>query len=131
MAQENDVVLIYLEDEPLTFARIEEILPDHKKNWFHVKLLMLQLPLQAVTWILKDLYIDGGEFTMNGQRMRLERVVCPEIPGEASGDDAPGDEELLEEETETDEAPDTSETPETEESDGGAQVISFMDRKKS
>ena len=41
MTQENDVVLIYLEDEPMTFARIEEITPDHKQNWFHVKLLML------------------------------------------------------------------------------------------
>jgi hypothetical protein len=33
MAQENDVVLIYYEDQPLVFARIEEISPDFKHDW--------------------------------------------------------------------------------------------------
>jgi len=78
MAVENDIVLIHFEDQPMTFARIESILPDHKPDWYHVKLLLLQIPLQVVTWILRDVYIDGGEFTMNGKRMRLEKVVSPE-----------------------------------------------------
>ena len=78
MAVENDVVLIYFEDNPMAFARIETIAPDHKPNWYHVKLLMLSIPLQVVTWILRDAYINGDEFTMNGKRMRLEKVVCPE-----------------------------------------------------
>lgn len=78
MATENDIVLIHFEDQPLSFARIEEILPDNKPDWYHVKLLMLQVPLQVVTWILRDRYILGDEFTMNGKRMRLEQVVCPE-----------------------------------------------------
>ena len=80
MTAENDIVLIHFEDQPLGFARIEEILPDNKPDWYHVKLLMLQVPLQVVTWILRDRYISGDEFTMNGKRMRLERVVCPEAP---------------------------------------------------
>ncbi|TES93654.1 MAG: hypothetical protein E3J94_01170 [Desulfobacteraceae bacterium] len=80
MAKENDVVLIYLEDQPISFARIEEISPDAKKDWYHVKMLMLQLPLQVTTWILRDIYIDGQEFTMSGKRVRLEQVVCPEEP---------------------------------------------------
>jgi hypothetical protein len=78
MAQEKDLVLIYFEDKPLTFARIETILANSKPNWYHVKLLMLQLPLQSVTWILRDAYINGAEFTMNGKRMRIEKVVVPE-----------------------------------------------------
>lgn len=78
MAKENDVVLIHFEDQPLSFARIEQILPDNKPDWYHVKLLMLQVPLQVVTWILRDRYILGDEFTMNGKLMRLETVVCPE-----------------------------------------------------
>jgi hypothetical protein len=78
MATENDIVLIHFEDQPLSFARIEEILPDNKPDWYQVKLLMLQVPLQVVTWILRDRYITGDEFTMNGKRIRLERVVCPE-----------------------------------------------------
>jgi hypothetical protein len=77
MAKENDVVLIYLEDQPMSFARIEEISPDVKKDWYHVKILMLQVPLQVATWILRDIYIDGQEFTMGGKRVRLEPVVCP------------------------------------------------------
>jgi hypothetical protein len=78
MVQENDVVLIYCEDEPLMFARIEAFSPDIKTDWYHVKMLVLQLPLQVVTWILKDSYITGEEFTMNGKKIRLEKVVCPE-----------------------------------------------------
>jgi len=78
MAVENDIVLIYFEDQPLVFARIEEILPDVKPNWYHVKLLMLQVPLQVVTWILRDVYINGDEFTMDGKKMRLELVKSPE-----------------------------------------------------
>ena len=80
MAQENDLVLIYFEEKPLSYARIEEILPDSKPDWYHVKLLMLQIPPQFVTWILRAVYIDGAEFTMDGKRMRLEKVVVPEEP---------------------------------------------------
>ncbi len=78
MAKENDVVLIYFEDAPVVFARIEEILPDIKKDWYHVKLLMLTIPFQVATWILRDIYINGEEFTMNEKKVRLEKVVCPE-----------------------------------------------------
>jgi len=56
MAKENDVVLIYYEDQPITFARIENISPDIKKDWYNVKLLMLHVPLQVTTWILRDIY---------------------------------------------------------------------------
>jgi hypothetical protein len=73
----NDVVLIYMEDAPISFARIESILPDPKKGWFQIKLLMLQIPLQTVTWILKDAYINGEEFQMNGKQMRLETIHAP------------------------------------------------------
>ena len=78
MATINDIVLVYFEDKPLIFARIEDISPDVKKDWYLVKLLILQVPLQVVTWILKEAYFNGGEFTMNEKRMRLERVECPE-----------------------------------------------------
>lgn len=80
MAKENDVILIYLEDQPISFARIEEISPDVKKDWYHVKILVLQIPLQVVSWILRDIYIDGQEFTMDGKRVSLEPVVCPKEP---------------------------------------------------
>ncbi len=80
MSTINDLVLIYFEGKPLVFARIEDIAADKKANWYHVKLLMLRVPLQTVSWILKDTYINGEEFTMGGRKMRLEKVESPESP---------------------------------------------------
>ena len=82
MATINDVVLIYLEDAPVSFARVESILPDAKEDWYHVKFLMLQIPLQVVTWILKDDYINGHDFHMNGKSMKITKVESPveELP---------------------------------------------------
>ena len=93
MAVENDIVLIHLENTPLSFARIESIDPDIKRGWYHVKLLMLQVPLQVVTWILRDAYINGEVFTMGGKEMRLEKVMCPETSEPESEDDAPAREQ--------------------------------------
>lgn len=82
MATINDIVLIYFENQPTLFARIEDISVDVKPNWYLVKLLLLQLPLQAVTWILREPYIDGQPFTMNGKAVRLEKVEAPETEPE-------------------------------------------------
>ena len=113
MTTENDIVLIYFEDKPLSFARIEQIQPDSKPDWYHVKLLMLQVPLQVVTWILRDRYIAGDEFTMNGKRMRLERVQRPEPDPEA--------EETIEDPSEKSSPP----------GNANATVISLKDKRKS
>ncbi|MBR9982874.1 MAG: hypothetical protein KFF50_17715 [Desulfatitalea sp.] len=78
MTDIHDIVLIYIEEKPLSFARVEAIEPDIKRGWFHVRLLLLQVPLQVVTWILRDVYINGETFTMDGKPLRLERVVSPE-----------------------------------------------------
>ncbi len=85
----KDIVLIYLEDQPYSFARIEDIRDDWKKGWNHVTLLFLQVPLQQVTWILRDSYIDGTEFTMDGKRIRLEKVIAPETPQPPSEPEQP------------------------------------------
>lgn len=109
MTQVNDVVLIYFEDNPAGFARVEDISPDMKKNWYHIKLLLLQIPLQTVTWILKDVYIEGAEFTMNGNRMRLEKVVAPKEPDRT----------------------DPGKTKEKQKSPRKGKVISLTDRKQT
>jgi hypothetical protein len=87
MTKENDIVLIYYENNPMVFARIEDVTADHKKGWYLVKLLILGIPLQTVHWLLRDAYIDGAEFTMDGKKMRLEKVVCPP---DKPGEDLPG-----------------------------------------
>ena len=58
----------------MAYARIEGINPDIKKDWYQVTLLLLTIPAQSVTWILRDEYINGASFTMGGQSMRLEKV---------------------------------------------------------
>lgn len=78
MTQEGDLVLVYMEGNPAFFARIEAITPDVKPEWFQVKMLVLQVPVMIVTWILRTPYIDGEEFTMGGNHIRMVRVVSPE-----------------------------------------------------
>ena len=74
MNVEGDVVLIYHQEKPAVYARIENIEPDIKKDWYRVTLLFLTLPAQEVTWILKESYINGDAFTMNGDAMRIDAV---------------------------------------------------------
>lgn len=76
----NDLVLIYKEEIPQFFARVEDISEDAKPGWFHLTLLVLIVPLQEITWILRDIYIDGEEFSMEGQKMRIEKIVSPSKP---------------------------------------------------
>lgn len=115
MTQENDLVLIYFEDKPLSFARVEDISPDVKRGWYHVRLLILQVPVQMVTWILRDAYISGDAFTMNGKKMRLEKVVPPEVPGIENDLGGPEPEDA---------------EKESLPKPGGANVISLADMKK-
>ena len=90
MAREGNVVLIYHEDNPTVFARVEDIRPNMKKDWYHITLLLLTIPTQTVTWILKDAYIEGETFTMGGKSMRLEavkKVVLEEVKKQPVEDD--------------------------------------------
>jgi hypothetical protein len=77
MTKVGDVVLVYMDSNPAFFARVDEISADVKPGWFHVKLLVLQIPLLVVTWILREAYYNGQEFTMGGRPMRIEKVVAP------------------------------------------------------
>ncbi|MBW1730354.1 MAG: hypothetical protein JRH08_01385 [Deltaproteobacteria bacterium] len=76
----GEVVLIYYDNQPAVYGRIERIEPDIKKDWYQITLLLLTIPAHPVTWILREAYIDGEPFTMGGVPMRLEEVkrVLPE-----------------------------------------------------
>ncbi len=74
MRKVGDLVLIYYMGKPSVYARIESIEPDVKEGWYQVKLLLLSIPAQIVTWILREEYIDGSIFTMGGVPMRLGDV---------------------------------------------------------
>jgi hypothetical protein len=75
MANTGDVILIYHNGHPAFFAQVQDISPDHKRDWYRVKLLVLQVPLSEVTWILREEYINGETFTMDGDSVRMEKVT--------------------------------------------------------
>jgi len=79
---ETDVVLVYVDNNPTFFARIENISPDYKKGWWRVRLLILQIPLVVTTWILDNDQIRGADFTMGGTPIRIEKVTAPAMPEE-------------------------------------------------
>ena len=81
----NDIVLVHIEQQPAFFARVERIDPDYKRGWWHVKIFVLALPMQVLTWIIDDEQIRGADFTMGGVPIRIERV---EPPAESQADGA-------------------------------------------
>ena len=86
MRNEGEVVLIYYQDQPAVFARIEAIEFDVKKDWYRITLWLVTMPSQTVMWILREAYIDGAPFTMNDRPMRMETVekVSAEIAHEGA-----------------------------------------------
>ncbi len=80
MRKIGEVVLIYYDNQPAVYGRIEKIEPDVKRDWYQITILLLTIPAHPVTWILREAYIDGEPFTMGGIPMRLEEVkrVQPE-----------------------------------------------------
>jgi len=79
---ESDLILVHIENKPSFFARVEKIIPDIKKGWWRVELLILQIPLVVATWILDNEQIRGADFTMSGTPIRIEKVIAPSLPPE-------------------------------------------------
>jgi hypothetical protein len=92
----GDVVAIYFDNKPSVYARIEMITPDIKPHWYQVGLLFLSFPPQETTWILREEYLDGTDFTMKDIPIRIVPLGNPgndeghirETPGKKTG---PGD----------------------------------------
>ncbi len=87
----GDVVLIHLEGKPASFARLEDVRAHQRPGWYFCDLLVLGVPLQAITWILEREQIDGAEFTMGGRLVRIERMpdmgaVHASSPGASPGE---------------------------------------------
>lgn len=80
MTDIGDIVLVHIADEPVFYARVENITADVKKDWYQISLRILSPEVEDfITWILKDAYIQGAEFTMQGERIRLEKLPAPEV----------------------------------------------------
>ncbi len=83
MLSPGDVVAIYVDNTPSVYARIETVASDIKPHWFQVRLLFLSFPPQEATWILREEYLKGSEFTMRDIPMKIVPLAKPET------DDAP------------------------------------------
>jgi hypothetical protein len=70
----GDLVLVYVNESPSFYGRIENIEPDQKPGWYQVTFLFLGIPARMAVWILREEYIDGAPFTMGGTPLRLELV---------------------------------------------------------
>jgi hypothetical protein len=77
MTGPNDLILIFLDNQPVFFARIENIIPDIKPGWVRMNFLILQVPVSLGEWILLPEYIQGEEFTMGGKKVHIEKVEAP------------------------------------------------------
>jgi hypothetical protein len=73
----GDLVLVYQEEKPAFFARIEDISADSKPHWYQITFLVLQVPVMEAMWILRESYMDGETFAMNGTKVRMEKVHAP------------------------------------------------------
>jgi len=110
MATIGDVVLIYREEQPAFFARIEDISADRKPDWYQVRLLMFQIPLTEAPWILREEYINGEAFTINSECIRMEKIT---EAGRAAPQSVPSDSNFREKHGSVDD-----------------KVISIFDRKR-
>lgn len=80
MSSEGDIVLIHIKEQPTIYARIEAIDPDIKKGWYRVTLLLLSIPQQIISWILREEYINGAPFTMDGNPVMMKEVKRITVP---------------------------------------------------
>ena len=106
MFSNGEVILIFFHDKPTVFARVESITRERKRGWWQMNFLALTFPLKKMAWILDDDQVRGGEFTMRGHKIRIERVVAP--PDEPYAEIKDGDDL-------------------TQDKEGGGRVISMFD----
>lgn len=62
----GDIVLVGM-PSGIFYGLVESIEPDHKKNWYQIKLKLLILPPVEITWILRTPQMSGDLFTINGE----------------------------------------------------------------
>ena len=119
----NDLILVYIEDIPTFFGRIEDITADARAGWWHVHIMVITMPPKMITWILESSQINGKEFTMGGVPIRIEKVISPYGKEEADEEsEEPSNVVALK-------GIKQEETTEPEEN-GGGKIISLMDRMK-
>jgi hypothetical protein len=68
----GDIVLIHNDKGSPFYSLIEDINPDIKKGWWVVSFILLVYPHSKYSWLLRDEQLQGEEFTMNGNKIKIE-----------------------------------------------------------
>jgi len=71
------VVIAAKEPQMLLYAHVDDIERDtgRKDEWWNVKMSMLSIPIQKITWTLRTEQITGQEiFTMGGEERFIQGV---------------------------------------------------------
>jgi hypothetical protein len=98
----GDLVLIQSDGKPAGFARVEAIRAHELEGWYHCDLLLLAIPPRPITWILERAQIDGADFTMSGQPIRLERLPDLGVSHEAAAEPEVAEESIAKDSDATD-----------------------------
>lgn len=82
MIKENDVCIIYVNDLPQGFIRIESIEPDSKPSWYNVQFIELLFPLRVTKWKIDEEHLKGADINMKGFKFNLQLLECQVIKNE-------------------------------------------------
>lgn len=74
--KENDVCIIYVNDLPQGFIRIESIESDIKPGWYSVKFIELLFPIKVNTWKIDEEHLKGADINMKGFKFNLQPLMC-------------------------------------------------------
>lgn len=70
----GDIVIVG-RSEGIFYAKVSDIKPDIKKNWYSVRFTMLMLPPVERTWKLRQPQMCGEIFTINGEEHFMAAVA--------------------------------------------------------
>lgn len=76
LIKENDVCILYVNDLPQGFIRIESIEPDSKPGWYSVQFIELMFPIQVIKWKIDEEHLKGADINMKGFKFNLQLLNC-------------------------------------------------------
>lgn len=80
MVQIHDVALVYVENKPSYYIRIENMIADPMQpDGWKIDFSVLGAKIIKVTWLLRECWLKGDEFEFNKIPHRLE-IIVPDIP---------------------------------------------------
>jgi hypothetical protein len=77
MVSENSIVLIHEKKSDVTFscyARVDKIEGDIKPGWYNITFKILIPGYEDLNLTLREEYLNGEEFTVGGNPIRIEEV---------------------------------------------------------